>query len=200
MANLTDPRMKKVNDSKSIYYHCMSLKKHLSKEDQELMQPLENSLKQQDKLKPPYGYCYHCKDPGHWLSDCPEGQNYREQQLSSTEKKSPPYGHCYLCGLTDHWAPQCPKKDEDFSSDQPSTSTVSEKPSRKRKASESFHEPPAKRRRLIKKTRTGLKDKTSKKKFCFICKSDDHRANNCSEIILKDSDKGYSGDNSDNDH
>ena len=29
------------------------------------MQPLEDSLRQQDKLKPPYGECYHCHDTGH---------------------------------------------------------------------------------------------------------------------------------------
>ena len=55
MANSRDPRMAKVYDKKSIYYHCVSLKKLLSQEEQALMQPLEDSLRQQDKLTPPYG-------------------------------------------------------------------------------------------------------------------------------------------------
>ena len=49
MANSRDPRMAKVYDKKSIYYHCVSLKKLLSQEEQALMQPLEDSLRQQDK-------------------------------------------------------------------------------------------------------------------------------------------------------
>ena len=55
MANSRDPRMAKVYDKKSIYYHCVSLKKLLSQEEQALMQPLEDSLRQQDKLRPSYG-------------------------------------------------------------------------------------------------------------------------------------------------
>ena len=62
MANSRDPRMAKVYDKKSIYYHCVSLKKLLSQEEQALMQPLEDSLRQQDKLRPPYGECHHCHD------------------------------------------------------------------------------------------------------------------------------------------
>ena len=46
MANSRDPRMAKVYDKKSIYYHCVSLKKLLSQEEQALMQPLEDSLRQ----------------------------------------------------------------------------------------------------------------------------------------------------------
>ena len=44
MANSRDPRMAKVYDKKSIYYHCVSLKKLLSQEEQALMQPLEDSF------------------------------------------------------------------------------------------------------------------------------------------------------------
>ena len=65
MANSRDPRMAKVYDKKSIYYHSVSLKKLLSQEEQALMQPLEDSLRQQDKLRPPYGECHHCHDRGH---------------------------------------------------------------------------------------------------------------------------------------
>ena len=106
MANSRDPRMAKVYDKKSIYYHCVSLKKLLSQEEQALMQPLEDSLKQQDKLRPRYGECHHCHDTGHWIGDCPEAMKLREQQMS-TDKKKPSYGQCYICGLADHWAPNC---------------------------------------------------------------------------------------------
>ena len=109
MANSRDPRMAKVYDKKSIYYHCVSLKKLLSQEEQALMQPLEDSLRQQDKLRPPYGECHYCHDTGHWLGDCPEAQKLREQQMF-TDKK-PTYGQCYICGLEDHWAPNCHKRE-----------------------------------------------------------------------------------------
>ena len=46
MAKSRDPRMAKVYDKKSIYYHCVSLKKLLSQEQQALMQPLEDTLRQ----------------------------------------------------------------------------------------------------------------------------------------------------------
>ena len=107
MANSRDPRMAKVYDKKSIYYHCVSLKKLLSQEEQALMQPLEDSLRQQDKLRPPYGECHHCHDTGHWIGDRPEAKKLRKQQMS-TDKKKPAYGQRYICGLADHWAPIFP--------------------------------------------------------------------------------------------
>ena len=157
MANSRDPRMAKVYDKKSIYYHCVSLKKLLSQEEQALMQPLEDSLRQQDKLRPPYGECHHCHDTGHWIGDCPEAKKLREQQMS-TDKKKPEYGQCFICGLADHWAPNCPKREEDFTSQQSSISTEKQqtessvstaKPSRKRKAPEpDISDISPKRRRL----------------------------------------------------
>ena len=59
------------------------MKKLLSQDEQALMQPLEYSLRQQDKLRPPYGECHHCHDRGHWIGDCPEAQKLREQQMST---------------------------------------------------------------------------------------------------------------------
>ena len=79
----------------------------LSQEEQALMQPLEDSLRQQDKLRPPYGECHHCHDTGHWIGDCPEAKKLRKQQMS-TDKKKPAYGQRYICGLADHWAPNFP--------------------------------------------------------------------------------------------
>ena len=76
------------------------------------MQPLEDTLRQQDKLRPPYGECHHCHDRGHWIGDCPEAQKLREQQMSTYKK--PTYGQCYICGLENHWAQNCRGREEDL--------------------------------------------------------------------------------------
>ena len=238
MANSRDPRMAKVYDNKSIYYHCVSLKKLLSQEEQALMQPLEDSLRQQDKLRPPYGECHHCHDRGHWIGDCPEAQKLREQQMF-TDKK-PTYGQCYICGLEDHWAPNCHKREEhlmndiesqpklvDYSDSESSddednikppqrkrramviysddedeeeqqSSVSTEKPSRKRKASDVSDITPKKRRldtrldtRKMKTVRRG------KKPYCFICKSASHSPRSCTEMVTENRDKQISCDEPD---
>ena len=179
MANSRNPRMPKVFDKKSIYYHDVSLKKLLSEEEKDLMQPLEDFLRQQDKLKPPYGECHHCHNTEHWIGDCPEAKKLREQQMS-TDKKKPAYGQCFICGLVDHWAPNCPKREEDFTSQQSSVSTEkqqiaalvsTEKASRKRKAPEPVtSDISPKRRRLdTRSKKTAICGKTGKKPYCFIC-------------------------------
>ena len=240
----TDPRMTKVEDPKSIYYQYSSLKKLLSEEDIQLMQPLEDSLKQQDQLKPPFGKCYFCKDPTHWIGDCPEAKKPRSQQAS--EQKKPPFGQCYTCGSPNHWAPDCPQKNEMDSSSvspsstlekqQPSTSTESstvateklkrpfgqccncrspnhwtpdcplkneigsssispgtlekQQPStsteistsRKRKLPDTDSEETVPSKKM--KTCAGSRKKTSRKQHCFVCKSDSHRAKDCSDIVV----------------
>ena len=207
MANSRDPRMAKVYDKKSIYYHCVSLKKLLSQEEQALMQPLEDSLRQQDKLRPPYGECHHCHDTGHWIGDCPEAKKLREQQMS-TDKKKPAYGQCFICGLADHWAPNCPKREEDFTSQQFSISTEKQqssvstaKPSRKRKAPEpDISDISPKRRRLdTRSKKTAIRTKTGKKPYCFICKSDSHSPRSCTEMVAENWDKVISHDEPDSD-
>ena len=191
MANSRDPRMAKVYDKKSIYYHCVSLKKLLSQEEQALMQPLEDSLRQQDKLRPPYGECHHCHDTGHWIGDCPEAKKLREQQMS-TDKKKPAYGQCFIFGLADHWAPNCPKREEDFTSQQSSISTEKQqssvstaKPSRKRKAPEPDISDISPKRRRLDTRSTAIRTKTGKKPYCFICKSDSHSPRSCTEIVAE---------------
>ena len=204
MANSRDPRMAKVYDKKSIYYHCVSLKKLLSQEEQALMQPLEDTLRQQDKLKPPYGECHHCHDTGHWIGDCPDAKKLREQQKSTNKK--PAYGQCYTCGLEDHWAPNCPKREEDFTSQQSSVSTEKQqssvstkKPSRKRKASEidifDFDinsDITPKRRRLD--TRSKKTVIRGKKPYSFICKLDSHTPRSCTEMVTENSDQKIPSD------
>ena len=209
MANSRDPRMAKVYDKKSIYYHCVSLKKLLSQGDQALMQPLEDSLRQQDKLRPPYGECHHCHDMGHWIGDCPEAKKLREQQMS-TDKKKPAYGQCFICGLVDHWAPHCPKREEDFTSQhssisiekqQTESSVSTAKPSRKRKAPEpDISDISPKRRRLdTRSKKTTIRTKTEKKPYCFICKSDSHSPRSCAEMVAENWDKLISHDEPDSD-
>ena len=207
MANSRDPTMAKVYDKKSIYYHCVSLKKLLSQEEQALKQPLEDSLRQQDKLRPPYGECHHCHDTGHWIGDCPEAKKLREQQMS-TDKKKPAYGQCFICGLADHWAPNCPKREEDFTSQQSSISTEKQqssvstaKPSRKRKAPEpDISDISPKRRRLdTRSKKTAMRTKTGKKPYCFICKSDSHSPRSCTEMVAENWDKVISHDEPDSD-
>ena len=207
MANSRDPRMAKVYDKKSIYYHCVSLKKLLSQEEQALMQPLEDSLRQQDKLRPPYGECHHCHDTGHWIGDCAEAKKLREQQMS-TDKKKPAYGQCFICGLADHWAPNCPKREEDFTSQQSSISTEKQqssvstaKPSRKQKAPEpDISDISPKRRRLdTRSKKTAIRTKTGKKPYCFICKSDSHSPRSCTEMVAENWDKVISHDEPDSD-
>ena len=207
MANSRDPRMAKVYDKKSIYYHCVSLKKLLSQEEQALMQPLEDSLRQQDKLRPPYGECHHCHDTGHWIGDCPEAKKLREQQMS-TDKKKPAYGQCFICGLADHWAPNCPKREEDFTSQQSSISAEKQqssvstaKPSRKRKAPvPDISDISPKRRRLdTRSKKTAIRTKTGKKPYCFICKSDSHSPRSCTEMVAENWDKVISHDEPDSD-
>ena len=207
MANSRDPRMAKVYDKKSIYYHCVSLKKLLSQEEQALMQPLEDSLRQQDKFRPPYGECHHCHDTVHWIGDCPEAKKLREQQMS-TDKKKPAYGQCFICGLADHWAPNCPKREEDFTSQQSSISTEKQqssvstaKPSRKRKAPEpDISDISPKRRRLdTRSKKTAIRTKTGKKPYCCICKSESHTPRSCTEMVAENWDKVISHDEPDSD-
>ena len=147
MANSRDPRMAKVYDKKSIYYHCVSLKKLLSQDEQALMQPLEDSLRQQDKLRPPYGECHHCHDMGHWIGDCPEAQKLREQQMF-TDKKST-YGQCYICGLEDHWAPNCHKREENLMNDEESQPKLVDYSDSESSDDEDNIRPPQRKRRAM---------------------------------------------------
>ena len=147
MANSRDPKMAKVYDKKSIYYHCVSLKKLLTQDEQALMQPLEDSLRQQDKLRPPYGECHYCHDMGHWIGDCPEAQKLIEQQLS-TDKKST-YGQCYICGLEDHWAPNCHKREEDLMNDEESQPKLVDYSDSESSDDEDNIRPPQRKRRAM---------------------------------------------------
>ena len=104
--------------AKSIYYHFTSLKKLLSSDEIQQMKPLEDALKSQGKLNPPFGQCYYCKENTHWASDCLKLKMAREQS-KTTDK--PDYGHCFKCGKPDHWARDCPEISIDKQLDIPPT-------------------------------------------------------------------------------
>ena len=120
--NKQDPRIKKYNtEPERIYYHCTSLRRLLKeRKDIELLQSLENSLRQQNlfKDKEKKEGCYRCGDKSHWIKDCTQPENY---------KKKPPYGECYYCHSPSHWVPNCPHIEKALSDENmPSTSSQQE--------------------------------------------------------------------------
>ena len=65
-----------------IYYHCTSLRRLLKeRKDIELLQSLENSLRQQNlfKDKEKKEGCYRCGDKSHWIKDCNQPENYKKK-------------------------------------------------------------------------------------------------------------------------
>ena len=72
--------------AKSIYYHFTSLKKLLSSDEIQQMKPLEDALKSQGKLNPPFGQCYYCKENTHWASDCLKLKMARDSQKQLTNQ------------------------------------------------------------------------------------------------------------------
>ena len=200
--------MAKVFDKKSIFCHCVSLKKHLSQEEQALMQPLEDSLRQQDKLNQPYGECYHCHDMGHWIGDCPEAKKLREQQMSTDNEpayqpKLVDYSDTESSDDEDNIRPPPRKRrpmviysdDEDEGELNSQQSTVStEKPSTKRKASDISNISPKRRRLGTHKMKTVNQAKTGKKTYCFICKSASRLPESCTEKVTDNWDKPISYD------
>ena len=114
----------------------------------------------------------------------------------TTENKKPPFGQCYNCGSPNHWAPDCPHKNETDSSSvsppstlekqQPSTSTEIST-SRKRKLPDTDSEETIPSKKW--KTRAESRKKASRKQYCFVCKSDSHRAKNCSDIVVDSSEQ-----------
>ena len=186
-----------------IYYHCTSLRRLLKeRKDIELLQSLENSLRQQNlfKDKEKKEGCYRCGDKSHWIKDCTQPENY---------KKKPPYGECYYCHSPSHWVPNCPHIEKALSDENmPSTSSQQEQEetssssmtTTKRKRSRSPYvddddeeeeEHRQKRRRQTtlhstpqqKNTRKGLRKKKANKPYCFVCKEDGHSMKDCDQIL-----------------
>ena len=178
------------SEAKSIYYHFISLKKLLTTDELQQLKPLEDTLKAQGKLIPPFGQCYYCKETTHWASDCLKLKLAREQPDAK-----PAHGQCFKCGSFDHWASKCPQKDETkpekISTSTESTAVVEKTNKRKRMCDEDVPEPTPSKQRKVEKTAEPKKTKRRipKKKYCFICKSETHDANNCDEIVLDPEDE-----------
>ena len=173
------------SETKSIYYHFISLKKLLTTDELQQLKPLEDTLKAQGKLVPPFGQCYYCKETTHWASDCLKLKLAREQPDGK-----PAHGQCFKCGSFDHWASKCPQKDETkpekISTSTESTAVVEKTNKRKRMCDEDVAEPTPSKQRKVEKTAEPKKTKRRipKRKYCFICKSETHDAKNCDEIVL----------------
>ena len=96
--------------------------------------------------------------------------------------------------------------DEDEEEQQSSESTEkqqylvsTEKPSRKRKASDISDVSPKRRRLDTRKMKTVKRTKTGKKTYCFICKSASHSPRSCTEMVTENWDKQISCDEPDSD-
>ena len=179
-------------ETKSIHYHYTSLKKQLSDEDIELINPFEDSLRQQGQLKPAFGSCYYCHSSSHWASDC----SYKKRQLN---------GECFNCGSLDQWAKDCTTKDDELldippsprslekTTEKPSTSDVGpmkksdseKKAKRKYPFEETSDATPSKQRKTEKTPEPRVTRKeTAKKQHCFICKSETHSAKDCGYEVV----------------
>ena len=62
--------------------------------------------KQQDQNRKKDAICYHCRQQGHFVADCP-AKNESEVLI------------CYKCGSTEHGLAACPKRDEGNLTDLP---------------------------------------------------------------------------------
>ena len=87
--------------------------------------------------------------------------------------------------------------EEELTSQQSLVST--EKPSRKRKASDVSDVSPKRRRLDTRKMKTVKRTKTGKKTYCFICKSPSHSPRSCTEMVTENWDKQISCEKPDSD-
>ena len=80
---------------------------------------------------------------------------------------------------------------------QTESSVSTEKPSRKRKASDVSDISPKRRRLDTRLKKTVKRTKTGKKTYCFICKSGSHSPRSCTEMVKENWNKQISCDESD---
>ena len=85
------------------------------------------------------------------------------------------------------------------STEKQQSSVSTEKPSRKRNASDISDINPKKRRLDTRKMKTVKRTKTGKKTYCFICKSASHSPRSCTEMVTENWDKQISCDEADSD-
>ena len=82
---------------------------------------------------------------------------------------------------------------------QTESSVSTEKPSRKRKASDVSDISPKRRRIDTRKMKTVKRTKTGKKTYCFICKSNSHSPPSYTQMVTENRDKPISCDEPDSD-
>ena len=80
---------------------------------------------------------------------------------------------------------------------QTESSVSTEKPKRKRKASDISDVSPKRRRLDTRSKKTVKRTKTGKKTYCFICKSASHSPRSCTEMVMENRDKQISCDEPD---
>ena len=162
--------------------------------------------------KPTYGQCYICRLEDHWAPNC----HKTEENLMNGEESEPKLVD-YSDYDEDNIRPPQRKRramviysddedEEELTSQQSSESTEkqqtessvsTEKPSRKRKASDVSDINPKRRRLDTRKMKTVKRTKTGKKTYCFICKSTSHSPRSCTEMVTENWDKQISCDEPD---
>ena len=168
--------------------------------------------------KPTYGQCYICGLEDHWAPNCPK----KEENLMNGEESQPKlvaYSDSESSDDEDNIRPPQRKRramviysdeedEEELTSQQSSVSTKkqqtessvsTEKPSRKRKASDVSDISPKRRRLDTRSKKTVSRGKTGKKTYCFICKSASHSPRSCTEMVTENRDKPLSCDEPDSD-
>ena len=188
------------------------------------MKPLEDALKSQGKLNPPFGQCYYCKENTHCASDCLKLKMHREQSNQTMDNASnvehslgqrlfetkngqrtvkPDYGQCFKCEKPDHWARDCPENSVDKQLDilpaqnnletQETTTTDSRKTTKRKSPCEDESEATPRKQRKVETTAEPPKTRKriASKKYCFICKSEDHGAKEYKENDSDDDLKGW---------
>ena len=161
--------------------------------------------------KPTYGQCYICGLEDHWAPNC----HKREENLMNGEESQPKlvdYSDTESSDDEDNIRPPPRKRramviysdDEDEEEQQSSeftekqqSSVSTEKPSRKRKASDVSNISPKRRLLDTSSKKTVNCRKRGKKTYCFICKSVSHSPRSCTEMVMENRDKPLSCDEPD---